>query len=121
MSRLTMMITSENAIQKAMTRPRLSVHHTSFLWTLCQELVRSTIHRLVAATGAGLPFREVSAFRPPARSFSRVGPPSRSHDPGGYSFPLAANPALELRPVSLPTAASRGGWLERSLSRAGYP
>ena len=72
MSRLTMMITLEKAIQNSMTRPRLSVHHTSFLWALCQELVRSTIHRLVAATGAGLPFCEISAFRPRARSFSRV-------------------------------------------------
>ena len=38
------MITLEKAIQKSMTRPRLSVHHTSFLWALCQELVRSTTH-----------------------------------------------------------------------------
>jgi hypothetical protein len=72
MSRLTMMITLEKAIQKSMTRPRLSVHHTSFLWTLCQELVRSTIHLPVAANGAGLPFCEISAIRPRTRSFSRV-------------------------------------------------
>jgi hypothetical protein len=56
MSRLTMMITLEKAIQKSMTRPRLSVHHTSFLWTLCQELVRSTIHLPVAANGEDLSF-----------------------------------------------------------------
>ena len=68
-----MMITLEKAIQKSMTRPRLSVHHTSFLWTLCQELVRSTIHLPVAANGEeGLLFCEVSAIRPRARSFSRV-------------------------------------------------
>jgi hypothetical protein len=36
-----MMTTSEKAIQKSMTSPRLSVHHTSFLWALCQELVLS--------------------------------------------------------------------------------
>ena len=48
-----MMITSEKATQKSITRPRLSVHHTSFLWALCQELVLSTTQRLVAASGAG--------------------------------------------------------------------
>ena len=58
-----MMITSEKAIQKSMTVPRLSVHHTSFLWALCQELVRSTIHRYVALTGADLPFREISLIK----------------------------------------------------------
>src|SRR5829696_6409358 len=42
MSLRTTMTTSEKVIQKSMTRPRRSVHHTSFLWTLCQELVRST-------------------------------------------------------------------------------
>jgi hypothetical protein len=42
------MITSEKAIQKATTRLRLSVHHTSFLWALCQEFVRSTTQRIVA-------------------------------------------------------------------------
>ena len=72
MSRLTMKTTSEKAIQKSMTRPRLSVHHTSFLWALCQELVRSMTHRLVAAMGAGLPFCEISGVRPRASSFSRV-------------------------------------------------
>jgi hypothetical protein len=35
-----MMITLEKATQKSMTRPFLSVHHTSFfLWALLQELV----------------------------------------------------------------------------------
>jgi hypothetical protein len=66
------MITSEKAIQKSMTVPRLSVHHTSFLWALCQELVRSTIHRFVALTGAGLPFREISLIKERASSFRRV-------------------------------------------------
>jgi hypothetical protein len=61
-----MMITSENATQKSMTRPRLSVHHTSFLWAFCQELVRSITHRFVAVTGVGLPFSEISALSPRA-------------------------------------------------------
>jgi hypothetical protein len=65
-----MMTTSEKATQKSITLPLLSVHHTSFfLWALCQEPVRSTTHRLVAASGAGLPFLEISALR--ARSCSR--------------------------------------------------
>jgi len=58
-----MMITSEKATQKSMTVRRLSVHHTSFLLALCQELVRSTIYRFVALTGAGLPFREISPIK----------------------------------------------------------
>ena len=69
MVRLTMMITCEKATQKSMTRPRLSVHHTSFLWALCHELVRSTTHRLVAVTGAGLPFWEILALSSRAASF----------------------------------------------------
>ena len=72
MSRLTIMITSEKAIQKSMTGPRLSVHHTSFLWALCQEFVRSTIHRFVALTGAGLPFCEISPIKERVSSFRRV-------------------------------------------------
>jgi hypothetical protein len=58
-----MMTASEKAIQKSMTRPRRSVHHTSFLWALCHELVRSTTQRLVACSGAGLPFSEITASR----------------------------------------------------------
>jgi hypothetical protein len=64
MSHLTMMTTSEKVIQKSMTRPRRSVHHTSFLWALCQELVRSTTHRFVAASGVGLPLLEITPIRP---------------------------------------------------------
>jgi hypothetical protein len=71
-----MMATSEKATQKSTTRPRLSVHHTSFLWALCQEPVRSTTHRFVAASGAGLPFSEISAIRSRSRSRSRVAPES---------------------------------------------
>jgi hypothetical protein len=43
-----MITTSENATQKSITLPTRSVHHTTFLWALCQELVRSTTHRFVA-------------------------------------------------------------------------
>ena len=67
-----MMITSEKATQKSTTLPRLSVHHTSFLWALCQELVLSTTQRFVAPSGEGLPFREISEMSPRSSSRSRV-------------------------------------------------
>jgi hypothetical protein len=54
-----MRIAFEKAIQKSMTRPSLSVHHTSFLCALLQELVRSTTHRFVARRGAGSSFSEI--------------------------------------------------------------
>src|SRR5215208_3252895 len=54
MSRLTMITTSEKATQKSITRPSLSVHHTSFLWALCQEFVLSTTHRKPAVSGGSL-------------------------------------------------------------------
>ena len=67
-----MMITSERAIQKSATPPLRSVHHTSFLWAFCHELVLSTTHHLllVAQNGAGLPFLEISHNSP--RSFRRA-------------------------------------------------
>jgi hypothetical protein len=71
-----MMTTSENATQKSTTLPRLSVHHTSFLWALCQAPVRSTTYRLVAPSGAGSPFREISASRPRSSRSRRVTPES---------------------------------------------
>ena len=67
-----MITTFEKAIQKSTTRARLSVHHTSFLWAFCQEFVRSTIHRPVAVSGAGLPFTEISTSRWRTRSLWRV-------------------------------------------------
>jgi hypothetical protein len=67
-----MIITSEKATQKSMTRPRLSVNHKSFLWAWCKELVRSTTQRLVAPSGAGLPFWAISASRPRFSRRSRV-------------------------------------------------
>ena len=54
-----MVTTSEKVTQKSITRPLRSVHHTSFLWALCQEPLRSTTHRFVAVNGAGLPFLEM--------------------------------------------------------------
>lgn len=71
-----MTTTLENETQKSTTRPRLSVHHSNFLWALCQELVRSMTQRLVAFRGAGVPLREISATSPNPRSRSRVGPES---------------------------------------------
>jgi len=61
-----MITTSENATQKSITLPTRSVHHTSFLWALCHELVLSITHRFVAQNGAGLPFSEISHLRAPA-------------------------------------------------------
>jgi hypothetical protein len=58
------MITFEKAVQKSMTRPSLSVHHTSFLWALLQELVRSIIHRFVPRRGASLQFSEITSTKP---------------------------------------------------------
>jgi hypothetical protein len=66
------MITPEKATQKLMTRAVRSVHHASFLWALLQELVRMTTQRFVAASGAGLPFSEITGSRPRICSFSRV-------------------------------------------------
>jgi hypothetical protein len=64
MSLLTMMTTSEKATQKSITLPTFSVHHTSFLWALCHELVLSTTQRFVIPSGEGLPFSEISAMSP---------------------------------------------------------
>jgi hypothetical protein len=63
MSLPTMMITLEKAIQKSITRPSLSVHHTNFLWAFCQELVRSTTQRFVARSGEGFPFSQITPIR----------------------------------------------------------
>ena len=66
------MTTSEKATQKSMTRPRRSVHHESFLWALCHELVRSTTHLFVVPNGADFPFSEISPISPRSSSRSRV-------------------------------------------------
>ena len=62
-----MLTTSEKATQKSITLSRRSVHYTNFLWALFQEFVRSTTQGFVAASGAGLPFSEITASSP--RSF----------------------------------------------------
>ena len=67
-----MITTSENATQKSIAFPTRSVHHTSFLWALCHELVLSTTHRYVAQKGAGLPFPEISHLSPSSSRRSRV-------------------------------------------------
>ena len=67
-----MIITFEKLIQKSITLPTRSVHHTSFLWALCQELVLSTTQRFVAPSGEGLPFLEISASSPRSSRRSRV-------------------------------------------------
>lgn len=68
-----MITTLEQATQKSTTLARLSVHHTSFLWALCQEPVRSTIHLLVAQRGAGLPLPEIYHPNPICASRCRMG------------------------------------------------
>ena len=66
-----MMTTSQEAIQKSITRSWRSVHQRSFLWALFQEFVRSTTtQRFVAASGAGLPFSEIAAIKPRSSSLS---------------------------------------------------
>jgi hypothetical protein len=57
MSLCTRVTTSEKAIQKSMALPRRSVHHTSFLWMLCHELVRCTIQLFRSAAGPVCPSR----------------------------------------------------------------
>lgn len=64
MSPPTATITPEKASQKSMTGSVRSVHQTSFSWSLLQEFVRSTTQLLVAASGDGLPFWEISAMKP---------------------------------------------------------
>ena len=67
------MITLEKATQKSIIRPHLSVHHTSFLWALLQEFVRSTIHRKPVLSAAGLPyFWGISPNSRRTARFSRV-------------------------------------------------
>jgi len=85
-----MMIELEKAIQKSTTRPSLSVHHTSFLWALGHELVRSTTHRFVTPRGgAGLPFSEITPTRPRSSKSRRVTL-NRSPGPGVRSPVQAA-------------------------------
>ena len=94
MSRRTIITTSEKATQKSITRPRSSVHHTSFLWALCHEFVRSTTHRKPALNAAGLPFLRRShrpTNEPPVHSewwpSRRRSPDARSLDPATGDLP----------------------------------
>ena len=65
-----MMITFEKLIQKSITRPFLSVHHTNFLCAFCQEFVLSTTQRFVAPSTEGFPFLEMTPIR--SRSAKRL-------------------------------------------------
>jgi hypothetical protein len=67
-----MMIELEKAIQNSTTRPSLSVHHTSFLWALLHELVRSTTQRFVAPRGDGLSFSQITPTKPRSSKSRRV-------------------------------------------------
>ena len=113
-----MMTTSEKATQKSMTLSRRSVHHTNFLWALCQELVLSTTQRFVAANGAGLPFSEITPSKRWSLSSSHE---SRSRGPGACS---SARVALRV-PPKCPgfhlKAGSHGDWLELLQLLAGCP
>jgi hypothetical protein len=72
-----MMITLENAIQKSITRPFLSVHHTNFLCAFCQEeFVLSTTQRFVAPSIEGFPFWQMTPIR--SRSAKRLRVSSES-------------------------------------------
>src|SRR5215211_1442204 len=86
-----MITTSENATQKSITLPTRSVHHTSFLWVLGHELVRSTTHRFVAQNGAGLPLPEISSLRAPAPPDAGRSDASRKRGRSGRS-PLGQCP-----------------------------
>jgi hypothetical protein len=66
------MITAEKASQKSITVSRRSVHHTSFLYALVQEFVRSTTQRLVVPSGSGFPFSEIFATKRRSASFGRI-------------------------------------------------
>src|SRR5215217_7682829 len=103
-----MITTSEKATQKSTTRPTLSVHHTSFLWALCHELVLSDTQRCPACRGAGWPFLAIWAIRP-ALGDAHALATNRRLGPSGCS-PLRADlpPTMRRAPGWEPTAASRG-------------
>jgi hypothetical protein len=61
-----------SAKEKRITTPRRSVQQASFRNALCQALVRSTTHRVVAWMGAGVPFFEMQAAMPRRSSSARV-------------------------------------------------
>src|SRR5215208_455091 len=121
MSLPRMTIALERAIQKSMTRPSLSVHHTSFLWALVQELVRSTNHRFVvprrlpsASTiverlrpcfprSTGL----LSTFSPPYGAFVMQQSTPRPRAPDRWSGRRLRAPPPPDRPSLLPLSTHR--------------
>src|SRR5215208_1752597 len=103
-----MMTTSEKATQKSITLPTRSVHHTSFLWALCQELVLSTTHRSVAQNGDGLPFLEISASSPRSLRRSRVA--FESYPRSRWTFVPSGNPPRVSATLSRVSGSSGESW-----------
>jgi hypothetical protein len=105
-----MMTTSEKATQKSTTLPRLSVHHTSFLWAsfACQELVLSTTQRFVAPRGEGLPFWEISEMSPRSSSCSRVA--LESYPRSRCTLAPSASPPTEAQACSRVGTKSGESW-----------
>jgi hypothetical protein len=103
-----MMITLEKATQKSMTRPFLSVYHTSFfLWALPQELVARppTVLWLI-----GEPARLSWRSRPPGHSLPEAlwRGSSRRRDRGGRSHARATRWSHPRSAGFYPKAASHG-------------
>src|SRR5215203_3880339 len=107
-SLLTMMPTSEKATQKSITLPTRSVHHTSFLWALCHELVLSTTHRSLAQNGADLPFLEISASSPRSLRRSRVA--FESYPRSRWTFIPSGSPPKVSATVSRVSGSSGESW-----------
>ena len=103
-----MMTTSEKATQKSITLPTRSVHHTSFLWALCHELVLSTTHRSLAQNGADLPFLEISASSPRSLRRSRVA--FESYPRSRWTFIPSGSPPRVSATVSRVSGSSGESW-----------
>jgi hypothetical protein len=95
-----MVTTFEKAIQKFIIRARRSVHFTSYLWALCQEFVRSTIHRPVAANGASLPLSEPSGIRTSSECWSLLASSSAAgEEAGGVTVVKSQRAAFMKKPL----------------------
>ena|SRR5918995_1689429 len=103
-----MITTSEKATQKSITLPTRSVHHTSFLWALCQELVLSATQRSVSQNGAGLPFLETSASSPRSLRRSRVA--FESYPRSRWTLVPSGNPPRVSATVSRVSGSSGESW-----------
>jgi hypothetical protein len=95
-----MVTTFDKAIQKFITRARRSMHFTSCLWALCQEFVRSTIHRPVVANGASLPFSEPSGIRTSSECWSLLTSSSAAgEEAGGVTVVKSQRAAFMKKPL----------------------